>query len=548
MPCSRFFLIPILCLVNVYANLVLASGSEWNDDIAKRAHDPLNTIESKQEHHFAGLGPRDSAARSSYWKPLRLSQREPPSDFEAQLADVANQLTSSLNTLWALIQREYNIGPPVIASGSSHPTVYPITFANSHGSYPTPGPSSTPTAAASSSSSSSQQTPSGTYAFNPQASDLNIVYYSQTDLTKTVTLTQVCSDPSVDVVILAFITSLFGKGGYPSMNMASNCWAPSAAQQNAGATGLLDCVGDGFAVQISSCQSLGKKVLISMGGIYSNLQISSTDQATQAAQLLWNLFLGGTDAATAPLRPYGSVVLDGIDLDNENPSNAQYMPSLMAALRTLMATDSAKSYYLSAAPQCPQPDQSILVPGLLDVVDFFNVQFYNNPSCQLGSGQGFLDSLTSWSSSLLLPAVHGGPGPSSRPRSPPRRKRSRASLSTRRTQIPPASFGDAAPGASSNGGGGGDDDNDDNTGFMNINNGVTYPRLLVGTPAFGAAGTGYVTVAQYKDILEQVKALRLPNVAGAMFWDGAYEIRSGAPVDGAGTNKTYVQVVRDVLG
>lgn len=309
MLCSRIFLFLFLSLAIFCAAPVLASGSDWNR-IADRLHDLLHTIENNHEKHVAGLNRRDTAARASYWRPLRISQRDPPSDFETQLTNVASQLTSTLNALWGLIQHEYNIGPPVIASGSSYPTVYPITATNSHSSYPTPVPSSAP---ASTESSSSQETP-GTYSFNPQASNLNVVYYSQTDLTKTVTLTQVCSDPSIDVVILAFITSLFDKGGYPSMNMASNCWAPNAAQQNAGATGLLDCVGDGFAAQISSCQSLGKKVLISMGGIYSKLQVSSADQATQAAHLLWNLFLGGTDATTAPLRPYGSVVLDGIDL------------------------------------------------------------------------------------------------------------------------------------------------------------------------------------------------------------------------------------------
>ncbi|KAJ9645557.1 hypothetical protein H2204_001138 [Knufia peltigerae] len=543
MPCHRLFLLPFLSLVILCTSPVLVSGSDWNS-IPNSLHHLLHTIENQDhEKHFAGLERRDTAARASYWRPLQLSQRDdPPADLETQLINVASQLTSTLNALWGIVQHEYNIGPPVIASGSASypdPTVFPITVvtdghAGSHSTPPVvPPPGPPPTSAGS--SPLQQQTP-GAYAFDPQASNLNVVYYSQTDLTGTVTLTQVCSDPSIDAVILAFITGLFGPGGYPSMNMASNCWAPSAAQQDAGAAGLLDCVGDGFAAQISSCQSLGKKVLISMGGAYSNLQISSADQATQAARLLWNLFLGGTDATTAPLRPYGSVILDGIDLDNEKPANAQYMPSLMTALRTLMATDSRKPYYLSAAPQCPQPDQSILVPDLVNVIDFFNVQFYNNPSCQLDAGQGFLDSLTSWSNSLLLPPATGNnnpsgswPRPSSSSPPPPPSTRPKRSSRVRRTQIPPPPLD---PGAGSNP-------------FVNINNGITSPRLLVGTPAFSAAGSGYVTVAQYQNILEQVKALHLPNLAGATFWDGAYEIKSG----GAGaTNMTYAQVVREVFG
>lgn len=74
------------------------------------------------------------------------------------------------------------------------------------------------------------------------------------------------------------------------------------------------------------------------------------------------------------------------------------------------------------------------------------------------------------------------------------------------------------------------------------------PRLLLGTPAFPAAGSGYVSVSEYKAILEQVKTLALPNLAGAVFWDGAYEIRSGAVIDETGTEKTYADVVREILG
>lgn len=98
------------------------------------------------------------------------------------------------------------------------------------------------------------------------------------------------------------------------MNMASNCWASSAAQQAAGATELLDCVGDGFASRIASCQAQGKKVLLSLGGFTGNLYIPSEKQAVEGAHTLWNLFLGGSDAALAPLRPYGTVIFDGIDL------------------------------------------------------------------------------------------------------------------------------------------------------------------------------------------------------------------------------------------
>jgi chitinase len=127
-------------------------------------------------------------------------------------------------------------------------------------------------------------------------------------------LIQVCNDPSIDIVILAFITKFVSNGGYPAMNMASNCWAPNATQQAAGATGLLDCVGDGLASEIAQCQQQGKKVMLSLGGSVGDLSMSSDAQAVQVANTLWNLFLGGTDPASMALRPYGNVVLDGIDI------------------------------------------------------------------------------------------------------------------------------------------------------------------------------------------------------------------------------------------
>lgn len=57
-----------------------------------------------------------------------------------------------------------------------------------------------------------------------------------------------------------------------------------------------------------------------------------------------------------------------------------------------------KPYYLSSAPQCPFPDASNPLPMLL-LCDFVWVQFYNNPSCEIGSS-GFQASVMQWSNAL----------------------------------------------------------------------------------------------------------------------------------------------------
>jgi hypothetical protein len=177
-----------------------------------------------------------------------------------------------------------------------------------------PVPASASSTTASVSTSAGTASTEGSYTFDPQAPDLNVAYYSQTDLTSAVSLTRICADPSIDIVILAFVTELFSGGGYPAMNMASNCWGANAAQLAAGATGLLDCVSDGFSSQIATCQSQGKKVMLSLGGSTGDLSLANEAQAVQAAHIIWDLFLGGSNATVTPIRPYGDVVLDGIDL------------------------------------------------------------------------------------------------------------------------------------------------------------------------------------------------------------------------------------------
>ncbi|OAL30902.1 hypothetical protein AYO20_08595 [Fonsecaea nubica] len=541
----RFLLFCVaLCISSVLAS---TSIGDW-EGIAASLRSTLDAIELSHAQHVppsrAARSRRDvifRAGRAGYWRPLARSQRlDPSQDFSEQLNELVGEIGNAIEQLIELLASQFTLAtlsPSLATSTQSqpHPTILPITNVDPHSpppsstmltSYATSSPStSTPSISIPSSSSSTTATSIST--FNPQASDLNVVYYSQTDLTPIISLTQVCNDPAVDIVIMAFVTHLVSGdgGGYPAMNMASNCWAPNAAQQAVGATKLLDCVGDGLASKIATCQRQGKKVLLSLGGSVGDLTLPSDDKAIEVANTLWGLFLGGTANATlTPLRPYGDVVLDGIDIDNELPSAATHIPTLVLTLRQLMATDPSKAYYLSAAPQCPRPDASVPVASLLNDIDFFSVQFYNNPSCQLSAGEGFFDSLRAWSDDLVLA---GNTAPTTQ-----RRARSKRSVEL--------DARDAPSGSSSTSPGG-----DVNT-FHIINNGITAPRLLIGTPAFPGAGSGYVDVATYKSILGRVRAMDLPNLAGTMFWDGAYQEVSAQWVNGE--NVTFAEVVKEVLG
>jgi chitinase len=348
---------------------------------------------------------------------------------------------------------------------------------------------------------------SASYTFDPLSPSNVAVYYGQTDQTSAVPLTEVCSDPNVDIVVLAILNNFYTpypSGPYPTLNMGPNCWAASSAQVSAGATGLIDCVSDGFSELVRTCQNqYGKKILLSLGGAigYSDTRIPDDTSANTLADTIWDLFLGGSGLES--IRPFGDVVLDGIDIDNENPANEAHLPVLISSLRQNFANaQGTKPYFLSAAPQCPLPDQSIALESMQTQIDFVWPQFYNNPSCNLDS-DGFIASLQAWAADL--------------------------------TGNQQSSFGGINTG-----------------GFVDIGNGVTSPRLLIGAPAFANAGSGFIeSVQQFEALLAQIKSANLGGpfdgpspLGGFMFWDGAYGEES-RNTDGAGAG--YMQIVKDVL-
>lgn len=443
-------------------------------------------------------------------------------DDNAQLQEKIDELETAFQSLIALLAADYGVtfglGSESSSSVTGLPTITPIPLpglivaatTSSNSSVPTSTEKSSTSAVAASTTSELPLTPSIealSYTFNPLSPSNVAVYYGQTDQTSAVPLSELCSDSSIDIVVLAFLNNFYTPyptGPYPTLNMGPNCWAASSAQVSAGATGLLDCVSDGFAELVQSCQNIyGKKVLLSLGGAigYSDTRIPDDAAANALADTIWDLFLGGSGLES--IRPFGDVVLDGIDIDNEDPANEVHLPVLISSLRQNFANaQGTKPYYLSAAPQCPRPDQSIPLASMQTQIDFVWPQFYNNPSCNLDS-DGFIPSLQGWASDLLGNQQ--------------------------------SSFGGIPTG-----------------GFVDIGNGVTSPRLLIGAPAFANAGSGFVEGVQFEELVAQVKGTNLGGpfnesspLGGFMFWDGAYGEES-ANVDGVGVS--YMQIVKDVLG
>lgn len=183
------------------------------------------------------------------------------------------------------------------------------------------------------------------------------------------TLAYYCNDNAIDVFPLAFVTSFFSTGGLPSLNLANTC-NPTDNATFPG-TSLPNCAA--LAYDIQYCQSKGKIITISLGGATGSVGFSSDAQAQQFAQNIWNIFLGGTSST----RPFGSAILDGVDLDIEGGSSTYYA-TFINTIRSL-ASGASKKYYITGAPQCVYPDASL--GGVLNTAGFdaIYVQFYNNP-------------------------------------------------------------------------------------------------------------------------------------------------------------------------
>lgn len=176
-----------------------------------------------------------------------------------------------------------------------------------------------------------------------------------------------CASDAVDIVMLSFMSS------FPdnlSLDFANAC-------SDSFSDGLKHC--SQIGKDIKTCQDNGKVVLLSLGGAIGQYGFTSDSQAQTFAKTLWNKFGGGSDDE----RPFDSAIVDGFDFDFEKKDQTG-VAALGTSLRSYFDKDSSKSYYLSAAPQCPYPDES--VGDLLSQVevDFAFIQFYNN-YCLLGS-------------------------------------------------------------------------------------------------------------------------------------------------------------------
>ncbi|KAJ7113405.1 glycoside hydrolase superfamily, partial [Mycena epipterygia] len=174
------------------------------------------------------------------------------------------------------------------------------------------------------------------------------------------TISTYCQDTVIDVIPIAFVNVFFSTGGLPQLDLSNAsisipfytifsifgqiCGTGSGVFPG---SNLANC--QSLAAGIEACQAMGKLVTISLG----NSVLSSDAQGIDFANTIWNLFLGGSSST----RPFGSAVLDGVDLDIEVGDPTGYA-AFVSQIRALSA-GAGKPYYVTAAPQCPFPDAHI---------------------------------------------------------------------------------------------------------------------------------------------------------------------------------------------
>lgn len=216
------------------------------------------------------------------------------------------------------------------------------------------------------------------------------VYWGQGPAQKR--LAHFCADSNIDIIPIAFLNIFPDQlgGGYPGTNFGNQCGDATYKNKDGSWSPLLsDCPLIG--PDIKTCQSLGKKILLSLGGaIPTNQSIPDDDAAVSFANFLWNAF-GPTEEEYHGPRPFGDAVVDGFDFDIESSVTGSDPSSLYRGYAKIIQTlrshfsTSGKDFFISGAPQCVVPDTHLAEPIENAWFDFLFIQFYNTPQCSARS-------------------------------------------------------------------------------------------------------------------------------------------------------------------
>ncbi|ESZ97225.1 glycoside hydrolase family 18 protein [Sclerotinia borealis F-4128] len=219
-----------------------------------------------------------------------------------------------------------------------------------------------------------------------------------------------CEQSTVDIIPLAFMNVFPAQGnGYPAENFGNACYGQPIFTPGPGYPfGDVDTSKDQLYVQcpgiqegIPYCQSLGKKILLSLGGASATYQLTGVADGEYFADFLWGSYgpfkqswldAGGIrpmDGGYYGTDPTIHVDIDGFDFDIEiapTDSSEGYI-AMINRLREHFSENPSKKYLISGAPQCPLPEQNMgaMIAGAQ--FDLLWIQFYNNDWAQCTARQ-----------------------------------------------------------------------------------------------------------------------------------------------------------------
>lgn len=134
-----------------------------------------------------------------------------------------------------------------------------------------------------------------TNAVLDQAAKTNVALYFGSGFNQQ-QLAHYCTTGPADVIPLAFVNEFLTQGnGYPGTNFgASTCngtkFTSPGYNGNPAGGQFLDSGCNVLSQDIQTCQSLGKKIVLSLGGAVGGYQLESVQDAQNLADVLWATF------------------------------------------------------------------------------------------------------------------------------------------------------------------------------------------------------------------------------------------------------------------
>ncbi len=86
-----------------------------------------------------------------------------------------------------------------------------------------------------------------------------------------------------------------------------------------------------------------------------------------------------------------------LEIDNESDQSTGYM-AMTKSFRSKFQKDTSKTYHITAAPQCPFPDDTDII-SVYQQLDYVWVQYYNNDKCNIAQ-PGFNAAVKQWSKAI----------------------------------------------------------------------------------------------------------------------------------------------------